>query len=159
MKYILSTFAVCVLFLTSCKNDISNKKDEVAANSPNYQDMKKSEAVADKAMPDLVMYQKAMRELLHSMEKANQTFDSTSMNIRRHLSELNKAENALANYKTSFSARMDTMAESRRAVYSAYGKQESETARDMVLYSVEQTKKLVQKLRDLGIQVPFVPEH
>lgn len=164
MKYILSTLAVCVLFFASCKTDLSNKKDEVAVTNPDYQEMKKIEVQADKVMPELIVYQKGLKNLLHDLEKANQISnrpsmtDSTSLKVRSHLSELNRAENAFANYKTEFNARLDTMVETRRAVFSSYGKQQAETARDMVLYSVIQAKKLVRQLRDKGMQLTAFPE-
>ena len=164
MKYILSTLAVGILFFASCKQDFTSKKDEVALANPAYQEMKKMEIQGDKVMPELVVYQKGLRDLLHDLERANQIsgktsmVDSTSMKVRNALSELNRAENAFASYKSDFHGRLDTMVASKRDAFVTYGKQDAEVSRDMVLYAVKQAKTLVRALQDKGMSLAWVPE-
>jgi hypothetical protein len=158
MKVLLSTLTVFTLFFAACKQDFSQKKDAVAEATPYFQEIKKMEAQSDKVMPELVVYQKALKEILHSMEKANQTSDTTSMKVRFQLSELNKSEMTYANYKTTYNQRLDTMRESMRDAYLTQAKSEAETARDMVLYSVQQAKNYIHLLRDRGMQIPYIAE-
>jgi hypothetical protein len=165
MKYILSTLAVSILFFASCKQNTSNKADEVALANPVYQEMKKMEVQGDKAMPELVIYQKGLRDLLHDLERANQIsgktsmVDSTSMKVRNALSELNRAENAFANYKTGYNARLDTMVASRRDAFLTYGKQDAEASRDMVLYALKEAKLITRALQDRGMVLSWVPQN
>jgi hypothetical protein len=164
MKYILSTLAVSILFFASCKQNATNKADEVALANPAYQEMKKMEVQGDKAIPELVLYQKGLRDLLHNLEKANQIsgktsmVDSTSMKVRNALSELNRAEDAFASYKTGYNARLDTMVTSKRDAFVTYGKQDAEASRDMVLYAVKEAKLLTRALQDKGIVLSWVPQ-
>ncbi len=164
MKYILLPFAAGVLLFASCKQNNTNKADEVALATPAYQEMKKMEVQGDKAMPELVIYQKGLRDLLHDLERANQIsgktsmVDSTSMKVRNALSELNRAENAFSSYKSDFHGRLDTMVASKRDAFVTYGKQDAEAARDMVLYAVKEAKLLTRALQDKGVVLSWVPQ-
>lgn len=164
MKYILLPFAAGVLLFASCKQNTTNNADEVALATPAYQEMKKMEVQGDKAMPELVIYQKGLRDLLHDLERANQIsgkismVDSTSLKVRNALSELNRAENAFASYKSDYKARLDTMLVARRTTYVTYGKQDAEAARDMVLYAVKEAKLLTRALQDRGMALSWVPQ-
>jgi hypothetical protein len=157
MKFLVITLTAIVFLLVACK-DISSKKDEVAAGSPTFQEIKKYEAQGDKAMPALVLYQKSMRDLLHSLEAANQTSDSTSMRIRKTLSELNKAENAFSSFKADFKHRLDTMPQEKRESYLSNSKADAMASTDMVLYIVKEAKRYSQVLRDKGVQILGLPQ-
>ncbi len=157
MKFLVSTLTVIIFLLTACK-DLASKQDEVAAASPIFQEVKKFEAQGDKAMPALVLYQKGMRELLRSLEAANQTTDSTSMRIRKNLSELNRAENAFSSFKTEYKHRLDTMSAEKREIYLQGAKIDVTSATDMVLYAVREAKRYSQVLRDRGIQINTLPQ-
>jgi hypothetical protein len=164
MKYRLSTLtAFAALFVFACKTDLTPKQNSMVANSPIFQEMKKLEVEADAAMPDLVLYQKGIKTLLHELERGNHNsgrpmVDETSMAVRTCLSNLNKAENAIAGFKTNTKATLDTLKSAAATEVFLYnGKIDAEEARNLVLYSVTEAKKLIRQLRDKGLSLEQFP--
>jgi hypothetical protein len=145
MKNVLYFLFIALFF--ACKPN--EQKPGAAANTskyPEYAALMQTHDQAMKGMGRVAELQKALKDKLHAYEAAND-FGPLSKEVRNHLSELNKAENEIATWKTTYGKQLpDTMSVENRNNYFILAKGDVEIARDQILYSVQQAEKILKTL-------------
>ena len=146
----LSIFAAVAVFSCSQKE----KKSEYTQLS-DVQEMKKIATELDQRADSLHIYQGAIRDMLHSFE-ASFPKDSFTTKLRFQLSELNKSEYALNEWKKSYNISEDSIAMDK-TTFAQLGKNEITSVRSEWNYNISSAKKLITLLKDRGIIVPNDP--
>ncbi len=145
MKNVLYFLFIALFF--ACKpNDQKSSAVATSSKYPEYVALMQTHDQAMKGMGRVAELQKAFKEKLHAYEAAND-FGPLSKEVRNHLSELNKGENEIATWKSVYGKQLpDTMSVENRSNYFILAKGDVETARDQILYSVQEAEKMLKTL-------------
>ncbi len=145
MKNVLCFLLIASFF--ACKpNDPKSSTPATSSKYPEYAALMQTHDQAMKGMGRLAELQKALKDKLHTYEAAND-FGPLSKEVRNQLSELNKGENEIATWKSTYGKQLpDTMSTENRNNYFIIAKGDVEIARDQILYSVQEAEKVLKKL-------------
>ena len=150
LAYSLSILAISAAF--SC-NQTEKKSDYTQL--PDYREMKQMASELDKQSDSLHIYQTAIRDMLHSFE-ASFPKDTFTAKLRFQLSELNKSEYALNEWKKSYNKSEDSITMDKTA-FAQLGKNEITAVKSEWNYNISAAKKLIALLKERGILVPNDP--
>lgn len=151
-KHFYSLSIVAAIAALSCNNQ--EKKSAITQLS-DFQEMQNIASELDKRSDSLHIYQGAIRDMLHSFE-ASFPNDTFTTKLRFQLSELNKSEYALNEWKKSYNKSEDSISMDKTA-FAQLGKNEITAVRSEWNYNIGSAKKLIALLKERGIIVSNDP--
>lgn len=148
--YILSIWATFAAI--SCNQ--SEKKSGLT-DASDLREMQQIATELEHQTDSLRIYQSAIRDMLHSFEASFPT-DTFTNKLRFQLSELNKAEYSLNEWKKNYSISEDSIAMDK-TTFAQLGKNEITAIRSEWNFNIGASKKLIALLKERGIVVPNDP--